>query len=115
MIFAEVCLMTTNVPRLAEFYKMVLKTTSDCDDDIHQAIKTTGVALTIYNNGKVKNSKNENMVIAFTVENVDEEFERLNQLGVKITELPTTRSWGARNMYFEDPDGNHVVFRSFPT
>jgi predicted enzyme related to lactoylglutathione lyase len=112
VIFAEVCLLTTNVPRLAEFYKMVLKTTSDCDDEVHQAIMTTGATLAIYNNGEVINSKNENMIIAFTVDNVDEEFERLQQLGVRIIESPTTRPWGARNMLFADPDGNHVVFRS---
>jgi len=115
MIFAEVCLLTTNVSRLAEFYKKILQTTSDCDDEIHQAIMTAGAALTIYNNGNVKKGKNENMVIAFTVDNVDEEFIRLQQLGVKVIEPPTTRPWGARNMLFDDPDGNHVVFRSLPT
>lgn len=113
MIFAEVCLLTTDVLIMADFYKMVLKTTSDCDSDVHQAIMTEGAVLTIYNNGTVKNIKNENMVIAFTVENVDEEFERLQQLGVNIIEAPTTRPWGARNMIFVDPDGNQVVFRSF--
>jgi predicted enzyme related to lactoylglutathione lyase len=114
MIFAEVCLLTQDVPRLARFYKKVLKTTSDCDDKIHQAMITNGATLTIYNNGEVKNVKNENIVIAFTVEDVDKEFERLQQLGIKILEPPTTRPWGARNMLFTDPDGNHVVFRSFP-
>jgi predicted enzyme related to lactoylglutathione lyase len=114
MIFAEVCLLTKNVPELAEFYKTVLKTTSDCNDDIHQAIMTNGAMLTIYNNGEVSDNKNKNMVIAFTVDNVDEEYERLIGLGIKILEPPTTRPWGARNMIFEDPDGNQVVFRCFP-
>lgn len=112
MIFAEVCLITKDVKKLADFYKMILNTTSDCDDDTHQEIITIGAALTIYNNGDVKNTRNENFAIAFTVNNVDEEFKRLQQLGVEIIEQPTTRPWGARNMHFIDPDGNHVYFRS---
>ncbi len=114
MIFAEVSLLTKNVPGLAEFYKTLLKTTSDCDDDIHQAIMTNGAMLSIYNNGEVTDNKNVNIVIAFTVDDVDEEYKRLMELGVKILDPPTTRPWGARNMRFLDPDGNQVVFRCFP-
>lgn len=113
MIFEEVCLITNDVLRLANFYKMILETTSDCEDTIHQKIITQGTALAIYNNGNVKETKNENMSMAFTVENVDDEYGRLQQLGVNIVEPPTTRPWGARNMLFTDPDGNTVVFRSF--
>ena len=103
-----------DVPRLSKFYREVLKTESDCDDTVHQEIRTNGAALTIYNDGRNRESANHNVVLAFTVDNVDEEYERLLQLHVKITEPPTTSPWGARNMYFEDPDGNTVVFRSFP-
>mgnify|MGYP002544193280 FL=1 len=113
MIFAEVGLMTMDVPRLSKFYREVLKTESDCDDDVHQEIRTNGAALTIYNDGSIRESANNNVILAFTVDNVDEEYDRLLQLHVKIIEPPTTRPWGARNMYFEDPDGNTVVFRSF--
>lgn len=113
MLFSEVCLFTKDVVTLADFYKCILKTTSDCEDEVHQQMKTQGATLSIYNNGDVKDSKNENISIAFTVDDVDEEFERLKQLGVQIKEPPTTRPWGARNMLFYDPDGNLVVFRSF--
>lgn len=115
MTLAEICLLTNDVPRLSEFYKKVLGTISDCDDVIHQVILTNGGStLTIYNDGKEKNNFNQNMCIAFTVEDVDVEYERLKKLGVEIIETPTTRPWGARNMHFCDPDGNHVYFRSFP-
>ena len=113
MILAEVCLLTNNVLRMAEFYKAVLNTTSDSDDEVHQEIFTNGTTLTIYNDGNEKNNSNQNMCIAFTVESVDDEFERLKQLGVDILEPPITRPWGARNMHFCDPDGNHIYFRSF--
>ena len=114
MILAEVCLLTNNVLRMAEFYKTVLNTTSDCEDEIHQEILIKGAALTIYNDGKKKNNTCQNICIAFTVENVDNEYERLKKLGVEIIDPPITRPWGARNMHFCDPDGNHIYFRSFP-
>jgi len=114
MVLAEVCLLTNNVLKLAEFYKTVLNTTSDCNDEIHQEIMIDGVSLTIYNDGKEKNNSNQNMCIAFTVQNVDEEYEKLKRIEVDIIEPPTTRPWGARNMHFCDPDGNHIYFRSFP-
>jgi predicted enzyme related to lactoylglutathione lyase len=114
MILAEVCLLTNNVLRLAEFYRTVLNTTSDSDDEVHQEIFVKGAALTIYNDGKEKNNTNQNICIAFTVENVDAEYEKLKKLGIDIIDPPTIRPWGARNMHFCDPDGNHVYFRSFP-
>ncbi|KNY25845.1 VOC family protein [Pseudobacteroides cellulosolvens] len=115
MFLAEVCLLTNDVLRMAEFYKAVLNTTSDSDDEIHQVIPIsgTGTTLTIYNDGKEKNNSNQNMCISFTVEDVDIEYERLKRLGVNIIEPPITRPWGARNMHFCDPDGNHIYFRSF--
>lgn len=114
MILAEVCLLTNDVLRLAEFYKKVLNTTSDSDNEVHQEVSVDGATLTIYNDGTEKNNSNQNMCIAFTVENVDNEYERLERLGADIIEPPITRPWGARNMHFCDPDGNHVYFRSFP-
>lgn len=112
MILAEVCLLTNDVLKLAKFYKTILNTTSDSDDEIHQELSTKGVALTIYNDGTKKNNNNQNICIAFTVDNVDDEFEKLKRFSVEIIEPPTTRPWGARNMHFCDPDGNHIYFRS---
>lgn len=62
----------------------------------------------------MKDTRNENISIAFSVDDVDEEYKRLKQIGVLIKEPPTLRPWGAKNMLFYDPDGNLVVFRSFP-
>ena len=113
MHFSGICLLTKDVQRLSDFYQKILETTSDCDDEIHQEIHTQGAFLAIlkYDNS---NGGNPNMNLAFTVDNVDAEFLRLKQLDVKILDEPTTRPWGAKNMRFCDPDGNYVVFRSFP-
>lgn len=113
MTIGEVGLMTNDVIRLANFYKELLNIDNGSDDNIHQFIINEGTCLSIYNDGTEKNNNNQNMCIAFTVEDVDEEFIRLKSLGVNIIEPPTVRPWGVKNMIFADTDGNHVIFRSF--
>lgn len=114
MIFSGICLYTKDVKRLSDFYQLVLKTHSDCNDEIHQEILTDGASLAILKCDNAELSGNRNMSMAFTVEDVDSEYNRLQNSGIEITEPPTTRFWGARNMMFCDPDGNNIVFRSFP-
>lgn len=114
MILGEVCLETNDVIQLADFYRKILKIASDCRDEVHQFIITEGTTLSVYKNGGVKNNQNQNISIAFTVDNVDEEYERLIKLGVHIIDAPKLQPWGAKNMHFCDPDGNHVYFRSLP-
>ncbi len=114
MVFAGICLITKDVIQLSNFYKMILMTTSDCDDEIHQEIMTSGASLAILRNEETSSTGNANMSMAFTVEDVDAEFVRLQSLGIPIVEPPTLRPWGAKNMRFYDPDGNSIVFRSFP-
>lgn len=113
MLFSGICLLTKDVQRLSNFYQKILQTTSDCDDEIHQEIHTQGAFLAILKYDG-DNGGNPNMNMAFTVDDVDTECLRLKELGVEILDEPTTRPWGAKNMRFCDPDGNYIVFRSFP-
>lgn len=113
MFLAEVCIETNDVLKVAGFYRQILGMESFEKDEIHQVIISEDVALTVYNDGNPKNNQNQNISLAFTVSDVDAEFERLLKLGIEIVEPPTTRPWGARNMHFCDPDGNHIYFRSF--
>lgn len=112
MRFEGICLITNDVRRLSEFYQKVLQTSSDCDDNIHQEIKTEGAFLAILHCDETKDG-NPNMSMAFTVDDIDSKFVRLNEMGIKIINKPTMRPWGAKNMRFCDPDGNFIVFRSF--
>ncbi len=123
MNVGEVSLLTSDVVRMASFYRAVLKIEGESDDNVHQFIipadtvpaqSFAGTSLTVYNDGTPRDGNYNNICIAFTVESVDEECERLKALGVEIAEPPTERPWGAKNMSFKDPDGNIVVFRSFP-
>ncbi len=114
MFLAEVCFETNDVIGLADFYRRLLYVEEENKDEVHQLITGGQVAITVYNDGSVKNNQNKNITLAFTVDDVDAEYERLLGMGITIIEPPTTRPWGARNMHFCDPDGNHIYLRSFP-
>ena len=113
MKIGEVCLLTNDVPRLASFYKRLLEVENDSEDAIHQFILTEGTALTIYNDGTVKNDQNQNICLAFTVEDMEAAYQKVLALGARIIEPPTKRPWGAVNMSFYDPDNNVIYFRCF--
>ena len=114
MIIGEVCLLTNDVPGLAAFYRQLLGIeNSGCDDAVHQFILTEGTALTVYNDGTVKNNRNQNICLAFTVDDIEKAYERVSALGARIIEPPTKRPWGAVSMSFRDPDGNLVYLRTF--
>jgi predicted enzyme related to lactoylglutathione lyase len=114
MYLGEVCLETNNVLKMADFYRKILNITADCKDEVHQFIIEEGTTLTIYNNGEAKNNQNQNISIAFTVDDIDKEYDRLLKLGINIIDAPKLQPWGAKNMHFCDPDGNHIYFRSLP-
>jgi predicted enzyme related to lactoylglutathione lyase len=112
MKLGEVCIETNDVVKISDFYRKILNISSDTRDEVHQFIITEGTTLTVYNNGQLKNNQNQNISIAFTVEDVDIEYERLLQAGIHIIDAPKLQPWGAKNMHFCDPDGNHIYFRS---
>lgn len=114
MSVGEVCLMTNDVIRLANFYKMLFNIDNGSDDAVHQFIIFEETALTIYNDGIERKINSRNICIAFTVDDVDSDFMRLKSLGVDIVEPPMVRPWGAKNMSFLDPDNNLIIFRCFP-
>ena len=113
MKVGEVCLLTNDVIQLSNFYKMIFHIDNGSDDKIHQFIISEETTLTIYNDGIERETNSHNICIAFTVDDVDLEFERLKALGVEIVSPPTVRQWGAKNMSFLDPDNNLITYRSF--
>jgi predicted enzyme related to lactoylglutathione lyase len=114
MKIGEVGLLTADVIGLSNFYKKLLGVENENDDPTIQFILTEGTGLTIHNDGITREGNHQNICLAFTVDDVDAEYERLKAWGVKINEPPTVRPWGAKNMIFEDTDGNRVIFRSLP-
>ena len=54
------------------------------------------------------------IILDFTVDDVDAEYLRINALGVAWVMRPTTQPWGRRSMLFRDPHG-HLINVSSPT
>ena len=113
MKIGEVGLLTNDVPRLAAFYKRLLEVENGSDDATHQFILSEETSLSIYNDGTPKNNQSQNICLAFTVDDIEREYEKVKALGARIIEPPTARPWGAVNMSFFDPDNNVIYFRSF--
>ena len=113
MKIGEVCLNTNDVITLANFYKKLLEIENDSDDEVHQILLCEETQLSIYNDSTSKNNNNQNISLAFTVENIEAEYAKLLAMRVEIIEKPTKRPWGTTNMSFYDPDRNVIYFRSF--
>ena len=113
MRLGEVGLLTNDVIRLANFYKQLLNVDNGSEDAVHQVIIGEETMLTVYNDGTVKNNQNQNICLAFTVEDIEEAYRKVVELGAEIIEGPTRRPWGAVNMSFYDPDRNVIFLRSF--
>lgn len=111
MKIGEVCLLTQDVPRLADFYRNLLCLEGSDSDPVHQTLLAEEPMLTIMQSGK--GSPEQNIALAFTVDDIDKAYQKVLALGAEIVEGPARRPWGAVNMSFRDPDGNTVYFRSF--
>lgn len=117
MEFIGICLVTSNVPDLTEFYKKILCVEAE-GNDVHAELKTEGGNIAIFSVEGMENMASNSMcgagngsfTISFKVEDVDLEYERLKALGVEFVMLPTTHPWGARSFWFRDLDGNIVNF-----
>lgn len=113
MKIGEVCLLTGDVPRLAAFYRELLAIPGEDHNPVHQTLLAEETMLTVYNDGSQKNNRNENICLAFTVEDMERAYERVLRLGADMIEPSTPRPWGAVSMSLYDPDRNVVYLRSF--
>lgn len=117
MKFAGICLVTKDVPGLANFYTKVLNIEKE-GDDIHVELKTEGAGMTIYTvdgmeelaPGSMRGAGTGSFTIGFAVADVDAEYDRLKAMGVEFVKHPVTHPWGTRSFWFRDPDGNIVNF-----
>lgn len=114
MKIGEVSLNTNDVISLANFYKTLFEIDNGSMDEIHQTLISEETQLSIYNDGSHKNNSNQNISLAFMVDDIDLVYEKLLAMGVEVIEKPTYRPWGMVNMSFYDPDRNIIYFRSKP-
>lgn len=119
MEFIGICLVTSNVSALTEFYTKILCVEAE-GNDVHAELKTDGGNIAIFSVEGMESMAPNSMcgagyggyTISFKVKDVDLEYERLKVLGVEFVMLPTTHPWGVRSFWFRDLDGNIVNFVS---
>ena len=117
MKFTGICLVTRDVPALADFYCRVLGVTAK-GDETHIELDIEGAGLTIFSiegmetmaPGSMQGAGYGGFTIGFEVEDVDSAFQRLKTLDVAIVKLPQTYPWGTRSVWFRDIDGNIINF-----
>ncbi len=117
MEFVGICLITRNVPALAQFYSTVLGVQAE-GDETHVDLQTAGARLSIFSADGMEEMAPHSMrgagygsfTIGFRVADVDAEYERLKRLGVELVKLPASYPWGSRSVWFRDLDGNIIDF-----
>ncbi len=111
-----VCLITNDVPALRIFYKKVLEVESE-GDDIYTMLKSKGMILSIYSKHAMKSfsprfpvrdTGYNNFVMAFRVNDLDAEYERIKKLNPNSLESPAADPVGNMSFTFADPDGNII-------
>ena len=88
MKIGEVCLLTNDLPGLASFYKRLLGVENNSEDETHQFIIAEETALTIYNDGTAKNNQNQNICLAFTVDDIKKNIKRYRLSARKLSNRP---------------------------
>ncbi len=119
MKFTGICLVTENVPALVQFYTKILGCQA-AGDDTHAEFEMDGLSLAIFTRqgmeemapGSMEGAGHGAITIGIQVDDVDAQYARLKALGVTFVKLPATYTWGARSVWFRDPDGNIVDFYS---
>jgi uncharacterized glyoxalase superfamily protein PhnB len=60
--------------------------------------------------GSTCNFGNGSIVVEIQVDDIDVEYQRLEQMDIRFVKHPTTQEWGIRSFWFADPDGNIINF-----
>ncbi len=111
----HVALKATDLERMADFYQQALGFKRgmrlDFEDGTYLIqMDLNGVQVELFGGGKTKAEDSEAVGythLAFTVDDVDAEYERLKGLGCEFYIEPVTVQ-GLRVAFFRDPDGNPI-------
>lgn len=114
MKLGEVCLLTSDVCRLADFYRKLMDFPETSNDPVHQFITKEEPMLTIYNDGLQHSADRSPVSLAFTVDDIQKTYEKLLSMNASIVQPPKQQPWGTVNLCFRDPDGNLVYVRQLP-
>jgi len=112
------CIITENIERLREFYEGVLQIEPQTYGDSYVEFPTECGTLSLFSLAaheelapdSARSAANQSLELEFQVPDVDEEYDRLQEMEAEWVKPPTTQAWGNRSIYFRDPDGNLINF-----
>lgn len=122
MKFASLRLVTSDVPRLAGFYRQVLQSEPQ-GDDRYVEFALEGARLAIAGRPAAEalhglpwpEADAPSAILEFAVDDVDAERARLGAIVDQWLQEPRDMPWGNRSMLFRDPDGNPVNVFTHPS
>ena len=123
MTLKQTRLVTTDVAKLTQFYETISQATAEVlssDYAQFQNEPCKGLAIIAqattqaYGDGVAEAAANRSVIVDFEVDNVDAEYERLQESVSDWVMAPKVMPWGARAIVFRDPDGNLVNMYSHP-
>ena len=119
-------LFVNNLEIMVKFYRDIIWLETDWDGEPAANFESVNCSLVMYGRNDFENmlstqftypkGLNGTMVIGFnqkSYDDVDKEYKRLMDLGVKVISQPTTNQWGQRACYVADPEGNLLEIGSF--
>jgi predicted enzyme related to lactoylglutathione lyase len=120
MELVNVHLETGQVAKLADFYCQLIETDVTLNDYYVEVPTSCGVVT--FSKPRAAGTPDIGptdpcgtvVVLEFQVDNVDDQYSRINALGVEWVLPPTTQPWGNRLMMFRDPCGNLIALFSRP-
>ena len=100
---------------MVKFYKRLLQVDVK-DEGVFAIFKTKGGKLSICDtsvmssmaSGCMKGAGNGSYTIEFEVEDADQTYETIKELGVTIVKELSTQTWGRRSVWIRDPQGNII-------
>jgi predicted enzyme related to lactoylglutathione lyase len=113
-------IVTDDVEALAAFYAALIGTSVPLNEyyvEIPAGPVSVGFSkrrFTEYRDGEPGAGSRPEIILDFSVDDVDAEYERIKALGVQWVMPPTTQPWGNRSMVFTDPEGRLINVFSRP-
>jgi len=101
----SITLSVSNLERSKKFYEDVLGLNKKYEYSSYVGFECGGVEIGLRPRESVEIGRDA-ASIQFLVNDVDEEYRRLVNKGVKFTSKPHDEPWGGRQASFRDPDGN---------
>ncbi len=112
------CIVTADIDGLCAFYRDVLGLEATRFGDDYAEFTLDGATLALCGRstmdgiipGEMRERANSSLQLEFQVGDVDKEYARLVELGIRDVKKPTDYPWGNRHFYCKDPDGNILSF-----